>query len=31
MAMAPEQGYDFLIDAIREHDFASRGVENRAR
>lgn len=22
----PEQGYDFLIDAIREHDFASRGV-----
>lgn len=23
----PEQGYDFLLDAIREHDFASRGVE----
>ena len=23
----PEQGYDFLIDAIREHDYASRGVE----
>jgi len=22
----PEQGYDFLIEAIREHDFASRGV-----
>jgi LL-diaminopimelate aminotransferase len=22
----PEQGYDFLIDAIREHDYASRGV-----
>jgi LL-diaminopimelate aminotransferase len=22
----PEQGYDFLIDAIREHDFAPRGV-----
>ncbi len=22
----PEQGYDFLLDAIREHDFASRGV-----
>src|SRR5215510_9118217 len=22
----PEQGYEFLIDAIREHDFASRGV-----
>ena len=22
----PEQGYDFLIDAIREHDFAARGV-----
>ena len=22
----PEQGYDFLIDAIREHDFATRGV-----
>jgi len=23
----PENGYDFLVDAIREHDFASRGVE----
>ncbi len=23
----PEQGYDFLVDAIREHDFASRGVD----
>ncbi|HEY8516565.1 MAG TPA: LL-diaminopimelate aminotransferase [Candidatus Binatia bacterium] len=23
----PEQGYDFLIEAIREHDYASRGVE----
>jgi LL-diaminopimelate aminotransferase len=22
----PEQGYDFLLDAIREHDYASRGV-----
>ncbi len=22
----PEQGYEFLIDAIREHDFAARGV-----
>jgi len=22
----PEQGYDFLIDAIREHDYAPRGV-----
>lgn len=22
----PEQGYDFLIDLIREHDFAARGV-----
>jgi LL-diaminopimelate aminotransferase len=22
----PEQGYDFLIEAIREHDYASRGV-----
>ena len=22
----PESGYDFLVDAIREHDFASRGV-----
>ena len=22
----PEQGYEFLIDAIREHDFAPRGV-----
>jgi LL-diaminopimelate aminotransferase len=22
----PEQGYDFLLDAIREHDFAQRGV-----
>lgn len=22
----PEQGYDFLVNAIREHDFASRGV-----
>lgn len=23
----PEQGYDFLIDAIREHDYKSRGVD----
>ncbi len=23
---APEQGYEFLLDAIREHDYASRGV-----
>jgi LL-diaminopimelate aminotransferase len=23
----PEQGYDFLIDAIRAHDYAARGVE----
>jgi LL-diaminopimelate aminotransferase len=23
----PEQGYDFLIEAIRAHDYASRGVE----
>ena len=23
----PEQGYDFLIDAIRTHDFTARGVE----
>ncbi|MFM7734737.1 MAG: LL-diaminopimelate aminotransferase [Alphaproteobacteria bacterium] len=23
----PEQGYDFLIDLIREHDYASRGVD----
>jgi len=23
----PEQGYDFLLDAIREHDYRSRGVE----
>ncbi len=23
----PEQGYDFLIDAIREHDYRARGVE----
>jgi len=22
----PEQGYDFLIDLIREHDYAARGV-----
>jgi LL-diaminopimelate aminotransferase len=22
----PEQGYDFLVDAIRQHDYASRGV-----
>jgi LL-diaminopimelate aminotransferase len=22
----PEQGYDFLLDAIREHDYAARGV-----
>jgi LL-diaminopimelate aminotransferase len=22
----PERGYDFLIDAIREHDYAARGV-----
>jgi len=23
----PEQGYDFLLDAIREHDYLARGVE----
>ncbi|HSD89026.1 MAG TPA: LL-diaminopimelate aminotransferase [Kofleriaceae bacterium] len=23
----PEQGYDFLVEAIRTHDFASRGVD----
>jgi LL-diaminopimelate aminotransferase len=23
----PEQGYDFLVDAIREHDYAKRGVD----
>ena len=23
----PEQGYDFLVEAIREHDYASRGVD----
>jgi LL-diaminopimelate aminotransferase len=23
----PEQGYDFLIEAIRQHDFGSRGVD----
>jgi LL-diaminopimelate aminotransferase len=23
----PEQGYDFLIEAIRKHDYASRGVD----
>jgi len=23
----PENGYDFLLDAIREHDYASRGLE----
>jgi LL-diaminopimelate aminotransferase len=23
----PEQGYDFLVDAIREHDYRARGVE----
>jgi LL-diaminopimelate aminotransferase len=23
----PEQGYDFLVEAIREHDFAARGVQ----
>ncbi|MBS1121503.1 MAG: dapL [Deltaproteobacteria bacterium] len=23
----PEQGYDFLVEAIRTHDYASRGVE----
>jgi len=23
----PEQGYDFLVEAIREHDYAKRGVE----
>jgi LL-diaminopimelate aminotransferase len=26
----PENGYDFLVDAIREHDYASRGVTVRA-
>jgi len=24
---APDNGYDFLIDAIREHDYRARGVE----
>ncbi|MEO8706747.1 MAG: LL-diaminopimelate aminotransferase [Kofleriaceae bacterium] len=23
----PEQGYDFLVEAIRKHDFAARGIE----
>jgi LL-diaminopimelate aminotransferase len=23
----PEQGYDFLLDAIRAHDYAARGIE----
>jgi LL-diaminopimelate aminotransferase len=23
----PEQGYDFLVEAIREHDFKSRGID----
>ena len=23
----PEQGYDFLVDAIRQHDYRARGVE----
>ena len=23
----PEQGYDFLVEAIRQHDYAERGVE----
>jgi LL-diaminopimelate aminotransferase len=23
----PEQGYEFLLDAIREHDFAARGID----
>jgi LL-diaminopimelate aminotransferase len=23
----PEQGYDFLVEAIREHDYAARGVD----
>jgi LL-diaminopimelate aminotransferase len=23
----PEQGYDFLVDAIRQHDYAARGIE----
>ncbi len=23
----PENGYDFLVDAIREHDYAARGIE----
>ena len=27
----PENGYDFLLDAIREHDFAARGVEIEAK
>jgi LL-diaminopimelate aminotransferase len=26
----PENGYDFLLDAIREHDFAARGVSIEA-
>src|SRR5262245_65086186 len=23
----PEQGYDFLVEAIRQHDYAARGVD----
>ncbi len=23
----PEQGYDFLVEAIRQHDYASRGID----
>lgn len=23
----PEQGYDFLVDAIRQHDYTARGIE----
>jgi len=26
----PEQGYDFLIDAIREHDYRARGIDIEA-
>lgn len=27
MATGPGYGYDFLVNAIREHDYASRGVQ----
>ena len=30
-ATRPDQGYDFLLDAIREHDYRARGVDDRRR